>query len=191
METLSATSLEAVHEYALGSEAVANSKNVDALRSFSRAADLDPNFGLADAGKAIAARNLGENQDAEKYIREAIRHIDRMTERERYRTRGMFYFVTGDYQKCVEEYGVLTAKYASDVSAHNNLGICYSYLRNIPKTIEEMRRASAILPKRVLYRFNLAAFESLGGDFQAGERDARATLQMDASYEKGYLILAM
>jgi predicted Zn-dependent protease/predicted Ser/Thr protein kinase len=191
METLTATSLEAVHEYALAMEALSSGKNADALRSFSKAVDLDPNFGLADAGKAIASRNLGEQQDAEKFIREAIRHIDRMTERERYRTRGMFYFVTGDYQKCVEEYGVLTAKYASDVSAHNNLGICYSYLRNIPKTIEEMRRASAILPKRVLYRFNLAAFESLGGDFQAAERDARVTLQMDSSYEKGYLILAM
>jgi len=191
METLSATSLEAIHEYALAMDALANGKNADALRSFSKAADLDPNFGLADAGEAIASRNLGEHQDAEKYIKEAITHIDRMTERERYRTRGMFYFITGDYLNCVEEYGALTARYASDVSAHNNLGICYSYLRNFPKTIEEMRRASEILPKRVLYRFNLAAFESLAGDFQNAERDARTALQMDSSYEKGYLILAM
>ncbi len=191
METLSATSLEAVHEYAVAMEALANGKNSDALQSFSKAADLDPNFGLADAGEAIASRNLGQNQDAEKYIKEAITHIDRMTERERYRTRGMFYFITADYQKCVEEYGALISRYASDVSAHNNLAICYSYLRNFPKTIEEMRRASEILPKRVLYRFNLAAFESVSGDFKGGERDVRTALQMDPSYEKGYLILAM
>jgi eukaryotic-like serine/threonine-protein kinase len=191
METLSATSLEAVHEYALAMEALANGKSADALRSFSRATDLDPNFGLADAGKAIASRNLDQHQDAEKYIKEAITHIDRMTERERYRTRGMFYFITADYQKCVEEYGALIARYASDVSAHNNLGICYSYLRNFPKTIEEMRRASEILPKRVVYRFNLAAFESLAGDFQTAERDVRTALQMDPAYEKGYLILAI
>jgi tetratricopeptide (TPR) repeat protein/predicted Ser/Thr protein kinase len=191
METLSATSLEAVHEYALGMTALANGKNADALRSFSKAVDLDVNFGLAHAGKAIASRNLGQHADAEKNIKDAISHIDRMTERERYRTRGMFYFITGDYQKCVEEYGALTARYASDVSAHNNLGICYSYLRNIPKMIEETRRASEILPKRVLYRFNLAAFESLASDFPAAERDVRATLQMEPSYERGYLILAM
>ena len=191
METLSATSLEAVHEYALGMEALANSKNQDALRSFSHAVDLDANFGLADAGKAIASRNLSQHQDAEKYIKEAITHIDRMTERERYRTRGMFYFISGDYQKCVDEYEALTAKYASDVSAHNNLGICYSYLRNIPKMIEETRRASEILPKRVLYRYNLAAFESLAGDFPTAERDVRTAQQMDPAYEKGYLILAM
>ena len=191
METLSATSLEAIHEYALAIEALANSKNAEALSSFSKAADLDSNFGLADAGKAIAARNLGENQDAEKYIKDAITHIDRMTERERYRTRGMFYFISGDYKKCTDEYGALIAHYASDVAAHNNLGICYSYLRNFPKTIEEMRRATEILPKRALYWFNLAAFESLASDFRTGERDARTALQMDPSYEKGYLILAM
>ena len=191
METLSAASLEAVHEYALAMEALANGKNDDALSSFSKAGDLDPNFGLADAGKAIASRNLGDNQGAQKYIKGAITHIDHMTERERYRTRGMFYFISGDYQKCVDEYGALIDRYASDVSALNNLGICYSYLRNIPKTIEEIRRASAILPKRVLYRFNLAAYESLAGDFQTAERDARTALQMDSSYEKGYLILAM
>ena len=108
-----------------------------------------------------------------------------------HRTRGIFYFVTGDYVKCVEEYSALTARYASDASAHNNLGICYSYLRNLPKTIEQMRLASEILPKRLLYRFNLAAFESLAGDFQIAGRDARSTLQMDPSYEKGYVILAM
>lgn len=191
METLSATSLEAVHEYSLGMLALANSKNQEALASFSKAVDLDPNFGLADAGKAIASRNLSQHQDAEKYIKEAISHIDRMTERERYRTRGMFYFITGDYQKCVDEYEALTARYASDVSAHNNLGICYSYLRNIPKMIEETRRASEILPKRVLYRYNLAAFESLAGNFPVAARDVQTALQMDPSYEKGYLILAM
>lgn len=190
METLSATSLEAIHEYALAMDDLANNKNSDALQSFSRAADLDPNFGLADAGKAIASRNLGQYQDAEKYVKEAIAHIDRMTERERYRTRGMFYFITGDYQRCVEEYGSLIARYSSDVSAHNNLAICYSYLRNIPKTIEEIRRASEILPKRVLYRFNLAAFESLGGDFPTAERDVLAALGTEPSNEKGYLILA-
>ncbi|PYS47824.1 MAG: hypothetical protein DMG13_26920 [Acidobacteria bacterium] len=191
MERLSTASLEAVHEYAKGMEALSNNKNDEAVRRFSKSVELDPDFGLADAGRAIAYRNIGEEENAEKYIKQAISHVDRMTERERYRTRGIFYFVTGDYVKCVEEYSALTARYASDASAHNNLGICYSYLRNLPKTIEQMRLASEILPKRLLYRFNLAAFESLAGDFQIAGRDARSTLQMDPSYEKGYVILAM
>src|SRR5215470_3021813 len=46
-----------------------------------------------------------------KYIQEALEHIDRMTERERYRTRGMYYFISGYQQKCSEEYGALIALY--------------------------------------------------------------------------------
>jgi len=191
METLSASSLEAVHEYSIAMNALASGKSADALQSFSKAADLDPNFGLADAGKAIASRNLGAQQDAENYIKQAITHIDRMTERERYRTRGMFYFITGDYAKCVEEYSALIKRFESDVSAHNNLGACYGYLRNFPKTLEEARRAVEILPKRVVYKFNLAANELLVGDFPASEKEVRAALGMDPSFEKGYLILAM
>ena len=43
---------------------------------------------------AIASRNLDKQQDAEKYIKEALRHLDGMTERERFRTRGLFYMLT-------------------------------------------------------------------------------------------------
>ena len=55
-----------------------------------------------------------------------------MTERERYRTRGLFYFITSDYQNCVKEYGDLIAKYSADASARNNLALCSTYLRDMP-----------------------------------------------------------
>jgi eukaryotic-like serine/threonine-protein kinase len=191
METLSASSLEAVHEYSIAMNALANSKNAEALASFSKAVDLDPNFGLAYAGKAVASKSLGKQQEAEAHIKEALTHIDRMTERERYRTRGMFYTITGNYEKCGEEYSALVARYRFDVSAHNNLGVCYGYLRNFAKTAEETRKASEILPKRALYRFNLGAYEVLSGDFAAAERDVRSALKLEPAHEKGHLILAV
>jgi len=190
METLSASSLAAVHEYAVAMQGLSDGKDADARRSFSKAVDLDPNFGLAYAGMAVASRNLAENEEAEKYVRQAMSHIDRMTERERYRTRGMFYFVTGDREKCVEEYSALIAQYPSDVAAHTNLGVCYQHLRNVRKAIEETRRANEILPKRALYRFNLARDEIYAGDFQAAEREVRTALELNGSAEKGFLTLA-
>ena len=190
METLTATSLEAVHEYAGAMDLLSNGKFDQARQGFSRAVDLDPNFGLAYAGMAVASRNMGAYQDAEKYIRQAVQHIDHMTERERYRTRGMFYVVTGDQQKCIEEYSALVSRYSSDVSAHNNLGACYTFMRNMPKAIEEMSRAVEILPKRAVYRFNLALYHAYGGDFQTSEREVRAAQQMYPAYVKGYVTLA-
>jgi eukaryotic-like serine/threonine-protein kinase len=152
--------------------------------------DFDPNFGLAYAGMASVSKSLGQDQDAEKYIKEAMGHIDRMTERERYRTRALFYVIAGDQQKCVEEYSALVSRYASDVAAHNNLSFCYSLLRNIPKAIEETRLATEILPKKAVYRFNLAMYRTLAGDFQTAEKDVRAAQQLNPKYEKGYLTLA-
>jgi tetratricopeptide (TPR) repeat protein len=41
-----------------------------------------------------------------------------------------------------------------------------------------------------LYRNNLALYASYGGDFQTGEREARAVQQLDPSYTTGYMALA-
>jgi tetratricopeptide (TPR) repeat protein len=190
METLTATSLEAVHEYATAMDQLANGKYEEALQSFSKAVDLDQNFGLAYAGMAIASRNLGRQQDGEKYIKLALQHIDRMTDRERYRTRGSYYAILGDAQKCVEEYGTLISRFPSDAAAHNNLAQCRTQLRDMPKALEEVRQAAAILPKKPLYRNNVALYASYGTDFKIGEQEARAVQEMSPSFNLGFISLA-
>jgi tetratricopeptide (TPR) repeat protein/predicted Ser/Thr protein kinase len=190
MDTLTTASLESVHEYAHGVEALSNGKNDEGLKSFSRATGADPNFGMAYAGMAVASLNLDRREDAVKLIQEALKHIDRMTERERYRTRGMHYFINDDHQRCTEEYGALIARYPYDVGAHNNAGVCYSHMRNIPKALEEMAEAAQILPKKATYRFNHALYQAYAGDFQAAEREVQVARQLNSSYTKGYLTLA-
>jgi eukaryotic-like serine/threonine-protein kinase len=173
-ETLSATSLEVVRHYAAAMEALSNSRFEEARRGFSDAVALDPNFGLGYAGMAVASRNLDKLQDAQKYIKEAIRHLDGMTERERYRTRGLAFEWTSDYQACVKEFGDLIERYSADAMARNNLAVCLTYLRDLPKAIDEMRQAIKILPKRTLYRENLALYAAYSTDFQTAEQEARA-----------------
>ena len=173
-ETLSATSLAVVRHYAAAMEALSNSRFEEAQRGFSDATALDPNFGLGYAGMAVASRNLDKMQDAQKYIKEAIRHLDGMTERERYRTRGLAFEWTSDYQACVKEFGDLIERYSADAMARNNLAVCLTYLRELPKAMDEMRQAIKILPKRTLYRENLALYAAYSSDFQAAEQEARA-----------------
>jgi serine/threonine protein kinase/tetratricopeptide (TPR) repeat protein len=175
METLSATSLDVVRDYATAMDALSNNKTDVALESFAKAVNRDPRFGLAHAGMAIAAFNLDKRQDAEKHAREAVRHLERMTERERFRTRGLFYLVTNDYQQCVKEYGDLVDRYVADAGARNNLALCSTYLRDMPTALDQMRRAVAILPKRPLYRLNLALYAAYAGDFKTAEQEARET----------------
>ncbi len=174
MDTLSATSVDAIHDYAAGMVAISNSQFEEARRSFSKAVERDPKFGMGWTALAMASFNLDKLQDTEKFVKEAVRHLDSMTERERYRTRGLHYLATSDYQQCIKEYGDLTKKYAADASAGNNLALCLSRLRRNAEAAEQMRQVVKILPNRVLYRENLALYANYSGDFQAAEQEARA-----------------
>lgn len=190
MESLSAGSLEAVHEYSVALDALSRGKNEEAFGRFSRAVDLDNNFGLAYAGMGSTSHNLGREQDAEKYNKEAITHIDRMTERERYRTRASLYLRLGDYKKCVEEYGDLLAKYPADTGAYNNMAICSTKLRQLPKALAEVKKATEILPQRAMYHVNLSLYSSYAGDFPLAEKEAARTLELNPSYPSGFLAQA-
>ena len=185
-----AASLEVVHLYNVGMEQQFAGKMEESLGSFSKAVELDPNFARAYAGMSGPAAALGRQADADKYLKLAMQHVDRMTERERYHTRAFFYLVTGDYQKCVEEYSILVNQYPADRVGQANLAVCSIQLRNIPRAIEASRRAVEIVPNGVVQRVNLSFETSFGGDFQSGEREARAALQINPSSDQGYLNLA-
>ena len=86
----------------------------------------------------------------------------------------MYYLITSDYQSCVKEYGDLIARYAADAGARNNLALCATYLRDMPRALNEVRQVVKILPNRALYRTNLALYSNYSGDFQGGEQEARA-----------------
>jgi len=185
-----AVSVEVVHLYNIGMEQQFAGKMEESLGSFSKAVELDPNFARAYAGMSGPAAALGQQADAEKYLKLAMQHVDRMTERERYHTRAFFYLITGDYQKCVEEYSILVNQYPADRVGQANLAVCSMQLRDIPRAIEASRKAVEIVPNGVVQRLNLSFQTSFGGDFQSGEREARAALQINPSSDQGYLNLA-
>jgi serine/threonine protein kinase/tetratricopeptide (TPR) repeat protein len=184
-----ASSLEAVHEYGVGEELQFAGKMQDALKAFAKAVELDPNFARAYAAESAVAANLGQFEDSEKYAKLAMEHIDRMTDHERYRVRGLYYMGTSNWPKCVEEYGELISRYPADNIAYINLASCYAVLRNFPKALEASRRAVDIAPQGAQQRFALSFNSSYAGDFQAGEREARKVVQLMPSHD-AYLALA-
>jgi tetratricopeptide (TPR) repeat protein/predicted Ser/Thr protein kinase len=185
-----AASLEAVHQDALGVDEQFAGKFQEAFGSFQKAAELDPKFARAYTGMAAMSRNLGRPGDAVKYMKLAMEHVDRMTERERYRNRGLYYLTTGDWQNCVQEYTQLVTHYAADRVGQNNLSICYEQLRNAPKALEAAQHAVEIVPKGVGPRLNLAFVSAFAGDFAASEKEARTALAISPSAAQGYLVLA-
>jgi tetratricopeptide (TPR) repeat protein len=139
---------------------------------------------------AAMSRNLGRPKDAQNYMKQAMEHVDRMTERERYRNRGLYYLTAEDWQNCVQEYTQLVTKYPADRVGQNNLASCYTQLRNAPKALEAAKNAVEIVPKGVGQRLNLAFISSFAGDFAASEKEARTALVISPKAAQGFLVLA-
>src|SRR6185436_12183642 len=138
----------------------------------------------------VTKDNLREPEAAEKFMETALAKIDRMTEREKYRTRALSFNLRGNRDKCIEEYGELIRRFPADVSAHNNRANCLSQKRDLKAASDEQRQAISILPKRPLYRNNLAVYLTYLADFAGAEKEARAVQELDPAYDTSFVILA-
>lgn len=174
MRSVSASSLDVVSHYAAAVQAQANSRFEEARDSYAKAVEIDPTFGLGYQGLAAMSRNLGRTEEAEKYIKEALRHLDGMTDRERFGTRAFYYRMIGDNQQCANEYAELLARYPADTVGHIQRGSCLAQLKQMREAVTEARQAVQMLPNHMGYRTNLALLTAFAGDFQEAEAEVRA-----------------
>ncbi len=190
-EPVSTGSLEAAHHYSLAQNLHYGGKWEEALAEYSKAIELDPNFGRAYTGAAVALFNLGDRAGAENYFEKAMAHIDQMTDREKHRTRGIHYLMVRNYRQAIEEFNTLVKSYPADSTPLTNLALAHFYARDMPAALEVAHRSVEAFPNRLLTRNNLALYAMYAGDFPAAERDARAVINADASYRDPYLALAL
>src|SRR6267154_505902 len=180
-ETVTSSSLEAVHEYAVAQDLQFSSKWEEALPHYSKAIALDPNMGRAYAGMAVMSANMGRKADAEKYYQTAMAHIDRMSDREKYRTRGGYYLMTRQPDKAIQEYNALVEQYPADAVGPTNLALSYFFTRDMQKAMEQGRRSVVLSPKAVMQRTNLALYSIYAGDYISGEKAAQEVLNASPS----------
>jgi eukaryotic-like serine/threonine-protein kinase len=185
-----AASLEAVHQASLAVDQQLAGKFQEAFNSFQKAAEMDPKLTWAYTGMAAMEQNLGHSEDALKYMKLAMEQVDNMTDRERYRDRGLYYLTAGEWQNCVQETTQLVTRYPADRVGQNNLATCYTQLRSAPKALEAARHAVEIVPNGVGPRLNLAFIESFAGDFAASEKDAQAGKSINPNSTLATLVLA-
>jgi tetratricopeptide (TPR) repeat protein len=191
VETYSSGSLEAAHEYAVAQELQSMGKWEDSVSHYQKAIELDPNMGRAYAGLAAVNANMGRRQEAEKYYQMAMARIDRMTDREKYRTRGGYFLMVREPREAIQEYTELVNHYSADLAGYSNMALAYFYMRNMPKALQEGRRAVDTFPKFLLQRNNLALYAIYAGDFAEGEKQARLVLDQNPTYANAYAALAM
>jgi serine/threonine protein kinase/tetratricopeptide (TPR) repeat protein len=190
-ETVTSGSIEAVHEYALAQELQFNGKWEDAKAHYSQAIKLDPNMGRAYAGLAVMNANLGRKAEAESYYQAAMAHIDRMTDREKYRTRGGYYLMTRQPEKAIEQYDALVQQYPADSVGLPMLSLAYFYDRDMAKAMDAGWRAVESAPKVLAHRHNYALYAIYAGNYDEGIKAAKQVLEQDPKELDAMKALAM
>jgi tetratricopeptide (TPR) repeat protein len=191
-ETFTAASLDAVRSYAVAQDLAASGRHAEAVEFFRKAVQEDPNFGRAYSGWATSAFRLGRREEAERLWEKALSLMDRMTERERYRTLGTYYLgVARNYEKAIENYETLLKLYPADSIAANNLAVAYFYVLEFVHAQEAGRRAVAIYPENLTAHYNLALYAMYAGNFESAVAGAQQVVKRDANIPKAYLPFAV
>jgi eukaryotic-like serine/threonine-protein kinase len=191
-ETFTATSLEAVRAYTLAQDLSLSQKDTEAIEKYREALKHDPKFGRALSGLAAIYLRLGNRTEAKKNWDEALSNADRMTDREKLRTFGGYYLgIAQNYDKAIETYEELVAKYPADSAGYNNLAVTHFSLLNFSKALEYGRKAIEIYPKTYKYRSNYALYAMYAGDFPTAATTAQKLIEEDPKIDVPYLPLAM
>ena len=190
-ETYTAGSLDAAHEYAVAQNFQWEGNWDEAIRHYQKALDLDPNLGRAYAGLAAVESNRGQRQAAEKDYKEALARIDRMSDREKYRTRGGYYLLVRNPDNAIEEFSSLVKQFPADTAGIANLAFAYFVKRDMGNALTWGRRAIEIYPKNVPQRNNFGLIAMYAGDFETGAREQKTVLEMNPQFVLAYVGLAL
>jgi tetratricopeptide (TPR) repeat protein len=177
-ETVTTTSLAALAAYVRAQQLASDRKDQEALEAFREAVKLDASFGRAYAGMGVTYFNLKDISNAQAAFDKALKLLDRMSDREKYRTLGSYYLgVALNYEKAVETYEALIKLYPADEVAHANLSLSYLYTGDVPRAIEQVREVLKLNPRSNSDQYNLAIQSVYAGDFRGAVEEASHTIR--------------
>ncbi len=189
-ETFTAASLEAMSAYARGQDLAVQGEFEEALAAYQEAVASDPGFGRAYAGMGVVYGNLRRETEAEESYQKAFQHLDRMSERERYRTLGGYYLlVSRNYQKAIESYQSLVDEYPADGGAYSNLGYAYHMVRQFDRAVEAGRRSVELDPGNLIKRINYAIYATYAGDFDTAMAESQTVFEQNPDF--GYALFTL
>jgi len=190
-ETFTTVSFEAMKFYAHAQDLVLAGKDDEAIQEYLKAIEKDPKLGRAYAGLALVYRNRGKDEQANAYFEKAMALIDQMTDREKFRTRGAYYWLNRDSKRAIEEYSALIQQFPMDSAAHTNLPLAYFYNREMPKAFEEGKKAVEFAPRNIIARYNLVWYAVGAGQFDVAEKEFQEVIKINPEFLEAQVILAL
>jgi serine/threonine protein kinase/tetratricopeptide (TPR) repeat protein len=173
------SSLEALKAFSLGYEQGIRGKFLEAIPSYKRAVELDPNFASAYGQLSVLYANTNQPGLAAEYAEKAFALRDRVSELEKLRISSFYYtFVTGELDKAIEVLEQYKQTYPRDWRAPNNLSDRYLVTGQSEKAAEAAREALRLNPNNAVAHSNLGqAFIGLSRFAEAKEVYVQALQQ--------------
>jgi tetratricopeptide (TPR) repeat protein len=189
-ETFTASSLEAAQAYEEAQQLQRAGNTAGAIAAYQRVLQLDPGLGRAYSGLAAAYANSGQTDEADRHYKLAMEHLDRMTERERYRTRAGYYLFTRNNNAAIEELTALLEKFPADTAAMANLAFARFNRREFDAALDLGRKAAAVYPTAIA-QTNVALFALYGGAFDEALKAANEAMKISQTNPKPHLAAAL
>ena len=192
-ETFTAASLDAMRAFAHAQELQRANRFGEALAEYQRAVDLDPGFARAYSGMAgVYINYFRQPEKAAASYEAAMKHLDRMTDREKYRTLGTYYLdIVRNYEKAIENFETLVRLYPADDSGHGNLALAYLHIGDVQGALAGVRKSLEIYPRNSLQRYNYAMYSMYAGDYATAISEARRVQEESPQLEHAYLPAAL
>jgi tetratricopeptide (TPR) repeat protein len=147
MERATTGSFEALQAFSQGVAARTRGADVEAIRFFDRAIELDPDFALAHARLSAIYSTAGEFERAAQHAARAYERKAIVGDRERYAIEyGYDKRVTGDLDKAIATLHAYAAAYPRDFDPPLNLSNVYAQTGDFLKALDEATHALSLNP---------------------------------------------
>jgi tetratricopeptide (TPR) repeat protein/predicted Ser/Thr protein kinase len=172
--TVTTKSLEAFQYYSQGMRKFAQGEYLEAVPSFQRATEVDPNFATAWRVLGLTYFAMGgERSRQTEYFTKAYRLADRVSEGERLAITSYYYLVvTGERDKAADSFELWARTYPRDAEAFNLLRSIYTSDGKWEKALEEARMAMQLAPRVAAMHSSLAYMNFLLDRFEEAKRGA-------------------
>jgi tetratricopeptide (TPR) repeat protein len=190
-DMFTAASLEAASAYAQAQQLQALGRRADAITKYEEAIRLDKDFGRAYTGLAAQQQSLGRPAEAEKSFQEAMARIDRMTDREKFQTRGLYFMFTLKPELAIPEFERLLQAYPFDSTGLANLALAKFLMRDVPEAIEIGRKALSVQPNNVGRRTNVALYAMYAGQYEEAIAESDKARELSPAALKAYIARAL
>ncbi len=157
-------SLDAFQAYARGADQYRRGLALQAIPSFQRAVELDPNFAMAFQLLGNAYDSVGERALSIDYSKRAFALVDRISERERLAITAVYYMrVAGDAAKSADALHLFVETFPRSPTPRNYRGSFHMSMGELEKAAQDFEELVSLDPRSWIGLSNLmGAYVSLG-----------------------------